>query len=50
MIYFYKFCRAVIEFDLAIARSTGRDPQHISKLEGEWDAYDLLILKLEINK
>ena len=43
MKYFYEFMLWMLEFDLAIARSTGRDPRHINQLILERQEYELLL-------
>ena len=47
---FYRVMRWLIEFELAIARSTGRNPINIRQLESELDDYRWKIILLEINK
>ena len=38
------------EFDLAIAKATGRNPKHIEQLQRDVDRWEHAILMLEINK
>ena len=47
---FYRVVQWLIELELAIARSTGRNPAQIERLSIEWDEYDLLLFKLRLNK
>lgn len=45
----YRFLLVWSEFDLAIARSTGRSPEHIRQLERDCDKWGRALLLLEIN-
>ena len=47
---FYRVVLWLLELELAIARSTGRNPHQIERLQQECDDYSLLIFKLRINK
>ena len=49
MIWFLKFCRWQLEFELAIAYSTGRSGASISQLKRDLDDTNKAILKIEIN-
>lgn len=47
MRYFYKFLLAWTELDLMIARSTGRNPAHISTLIADRDRWSMHLFLLE---
>ena len=47
---FYYVLFRLTEFELAIARSTGRNPDNVSQLSGERDRWESAYLTLEINK
>ena len=46
----YRILLAWAEFDLAIAKATGRNPKHIEQLQRDIDRWEHAILMLEINK
>ena len=46
----YRILLAWAEFDLAIAKSTGRSPANIEQLQRDVDRWEHAILMLEINK
>lgn len=46
----YRILLAWSEFDLAIAKATGRNPKHIEQLQRDVDRWEHAILMLEINK
>jgi hypothetical protein len=46
----YRILLAWSEFDLAIAKATGRNPKHIEQLQRDIDRWEHAILMLEINK
>ena len=50
MIALYRILLALSEFDLAIAKATGRNPKHIEQLQRDIDRWEHAILMLEINK
>jgi len=45
----YRFLLAWSEFDLAIAKATGRDPDHIEQLQRDCDKWEHALLILRIN-
>lgn len=45
----YRFLLAWSEFDLAIARSTGRNPRHVEQLQRDVDRWEHALLMQEIN-
>ena len=45
---FYSFLLAWTQFDIQIARSTGRNPAHILKLRQDEDDYRCALLRLEL--
>ena len=47
---FYTLLRAMAEFDLAIARSTGRNPEHIAVLAADVGRWDLEIFKIDARR
>lgn len=49
MRFFYSFLLWLTEFDLAIARSTGRNPDHIQALQADRARWQHALLMLEIN-
>jgi hypothetical protein len=46
---FYTLLLWLAEFDLAIARSTGRNPDHIRALQADVDRWQHALLMLELN-
>jgi hypothetical protein len=46
----YRILLVWSEFDLAIAKATGRNPKHIEQLQRDIDRWEHAILMLEINK
>ncbi len=48
MRYFYRFMLFMVEFELAIARTTGRDPAHIRQLTRDVDYWQRECQRLEI--
>lgn len=46
----YRILLSWSEFDLAIAKATGRNPKHIEQLQRDIDRWEHAILMLEINK
>lgn len=49
MTVLYNFLLAWSEFDLAIAKSTGRDPKHIEQLQKDVAKWEHALLMLRIN-
>lgn len=49
MRFFYLSSLAMLRFDLAIARSTGRNPEDIAKITGDIQSMEGSLLRLEIN-
>lgn len=49
MTIFYRFLLAWAEFDLAIARSTGRSPAHVEQLQRDVDRWEHALLMRTIN-
>lgn len=49
MRFFYAFLLAWSEFDLAIAKATGRDPKHVEQLQRDVEKWQHALLMLEIN-
>lgn len=49
MRFFYSILLAWSELDLAIARSTGRNPNHIERLQRDCDKWEHALLMLELN-
>ena len=47
---FYTLLRAMAEFDLAIARSTGRNPEHIAALSADVARWELALFKLDTSR
>ena len=45
---FYSFLLVWTQFDIQIARSTGRNPAHILKLRQDEDDYRRALLRLEL--
>lgn len=45
---FYTFCLTWTQFDIQIARSTGRNPAHILRLRQDEDDYRRALLRLEL--
>lgn len=45
--FFYTFILAWLRFDLAVARSTGRNPANIQQLQREISEYERLLFQLE---
>lgn len=45
----YRFLLAWSEFDLAIAKATGRDPKHVEQLQRDVEKWEHALLMLEIN-
>jgi hypothetical protein len=48
MTYFYRFMIWSITLELAIARSTGRNPANVQQLQCELNEYELLLFKREM--
>lgn len=46
---FYSFLLWMAQFELAIARSTGRDPASIQALQSDVDRWQHALLMLELN-
>lgn len=44
---FYSFMLAWLRFDLAVARSTGRNPANIQQLQREISEYERLLFQLD---
>lgn len=49
MTFFYRILLAWSRFDLAIARSTGRNPAHVEQLRRDVDRWEHALLMLELN-
>ncbi len=49
MAAFYRLLLAWSEFDLAIARSTGRDPKHIEQLQKDVAKWEHALLVTRLN-
>lgn len=49
MTLFYRFLLAWTHLDLIIARSTGRNPDHIAVLEKDKEDYELALLLALLN-
>ena len=49
MSLFYRLLLAMAEFDIAIARSTGRNPAQIAAIQADIDRWELALLQREIN-
>lgn len=49
MRFFYAFLLAWSEFDLAIAKATGRDPKHVEQLQRDVEKWQHALLMLRIN-
>lgn len=47
MRFFYSFMVWATEFELAIARSTGRNPENINKLQSELQKWQLALWEIE---
>ena len=45
----YRFLLCWSEFDLAIARSTGRNPRHVEQVQRDVDRWKHALLMLRIN-
>lgn len=45
----YRILLAWAEFDLAIAKATGRDPKHIEQLQRDVDKWEHALLILRLN-
>lgn len=45
----YRFLLVWSEFDLAIAKATGRNPKHVEQLQRDVDKWEHALLMLEIN-
>lgn len=46
---FYRFLLVWAEFDLTIAKSTGRDPDHVRQLQRDVERWQHALLMTEIN-
>ena len=46
---FYRLMHAWAEFDLAIAKSTGRNPANIEQLQRDVDKWEHALLMLRLN-
>lgn len=49
MKYFYAFLLWMTQFELAIARSTGRNPANIEQLQREEEKWQHALLMVELN-
>lgn len=49
MTMFYRFLLAWAEFDITLARSTGRNPANIAAIQADIDRWELALLQREIN-
>lgn len=49
MTFFYRILLAWSRFDLAIARSTGRNPSHVEQLQRDCSRWEHALLMLELN-